>query len=182
MSEDRHEAPEAEDKPNKSTYNREYYLKNKDRLNKRKAKRYDKDKAYRLAATKRRRKQLAKERAKVVKVKHIEADPKRMRVRLEDGTTHVTDTLTLGQVAHRLGVSDSLLRKWENEGVTPPVTYRTKGGNRVYTAAQVKVMDEVYRKHLALTKGKRWRISQEFITEMHARWNALNNGVHPEDI
>ena len=56
----------------------------------------------------------------------------------------MTERLRPHEVAHRVGVSTSTIRRYEREGLLPAAT-RTRSGHRVYTSEDVeRILTLVY--------------------------------------
>ncbi len=166
---------------NSSAYNREYYLKNRAKIARRKNYRYQNDDSYREAILERRSEQRAQEkeqRRKKATVPRTQRPPKKMKVTLTTGEKVVVDMYTLGQLAHVLGLSTQTLRKWEANGVLPSSTYRSKGGHRLYTGAEVDVLLNAYSTHH--DPNERWLITDEFINDIKTGMDQLIEGTSPE--
>lgn len=169
------------DARSKARYNREYYLRNKDRIAARKRHRYETDAAYREACKDRRKKQLEKEkseRAKKTKPRN-QKGPKKMLVGLPNGSQVRVGMYSLGQAAYQIGVSPQTIRKWENLGVLPPATYRTPGGHRLYTVDEVAAIRVVFRRfHEAVNP---WRITDRFRVAVSEALRGLTQGIRIEE-
>lgn len=168
---------------NTAEYNRQQYEKNKHVLTARRKRRYATDPEYRerVKANVRRSRKRAKIAAKVA------ADRMRTKshlpgtdqdIELPNGTVITVKVYTVGQLAARVGVSVQTVYKWERENIMPDATYRTGGGQRRYTAAQVGVVRDVYAKHKSV--AKRWKITQAFIDDLKYHWDRLYFGIQPK--
>ena len=165
---------------NSATYNRDYYLKNKESISKRKKTRYQTDPEYRKAALERRAQQRIDEKEERGKHKHLHPaarPPKRMKIILKDGTSRVTDMYSLGQVAYRMGISPITLRKWESQKILPVSAYRSKGGHRLYTQDEFEIILRVYKQHSAA--NERWSITREFTIDLQSSLDFLTQGLKP---
>ena len=165
-------------------YNRSYYERNKDKIAKRKASRYQNDPEYRERILARRAQQREEEkeaRRKKERKPRAQRAPKRMRIPIGNtGQFVVVNMYSVGKLAFHVGVSTQTIHKWEKQGAIPPASFRSSGGHRLYTEKQVEIMTTVYRKHLNLSDGA-WRITDEFVREMHERLGKLQYGVSPEE-
>ena len=166
-------------------YARGYYERNKLTIAARKKQRYENDPAYRQAILKRRKAQRGREKkerhkAMAKKVPRSQRPPKRMRIKLGDtDETAVTNMFSRGQLAYQLGLSTQTVNKWERIGVIPPAMYRSKGHHRLYTEAQVETMCGIYQRYRK--PDRPWRITDKFITAMHAALAGLNYGLYLEE-
>jgi len=174
-----------------SGYNREYYLKNKDRIAAQKKLRYENDPEYREAVKARRREQKARQRAAKAKARENQLptnqrEARKKRVILPNGERAVARMYTLGQASWRIGITSQTLTKWEQIGVIPEPTYRTPGGLRTYTTDEVSVIRRAYNKHTKLQAeaGERWRLTDEFRADIARGMAKLTQGLasnHPQE-
>jgi hypothetical protein len=175
---------EREIRKKRASYNREYYLKNKDRIAKRKSNRYHGDPEYQQQIKDGRRRQLDREkeerkRKSAARVPLRKRPGKRTRLEFPDGTSQVVEMLSVGQAAHKITISHTTLRSWETRGIVPPCMYKTDGGNRMYTIHQVEVITKVFKRFYARVGA--WRVTDEFINTMWDELEALHYGVRIED-
>ena len=104
-----------------------------------------------------------------------------MRIPLGDtGKTADVGMYTKGQLAFHMGISSQTVSKWERCGVIPPAMYKTNGGHRLYTQAQLDVMVTVIHRHKK--PYKTWRIRDEFIDDMHNSLSQLSYGLTAKEI
>lgn len=173
--------PDAPVTPPRKRY-REWYAKNKDRVSKRKAARYQNDPEYREKIKERARAWRRKEREKrksETKVPLSEKPPVPHRVEI-GGTVQRAPMFTIGKAAHYLGLSTQTLRKWEAGGVLPPVDWRTAGGHRLYTGPQLEELKRLY--DMYREEVSPWRITEEFVEDVRVAWGALLKGIRPEEM
>jgi len=182
------EVPAKKEKPlSPAAYNRKYYLANKAKLARRKAKRYADDPEYKAKILARRKQQREEEKAERKKKRERDGPlppkharpPVKRRVLLSGGDSIVTEIYSLGQAAYQVGVSTQTLRKWERIGVLPRADHYSPGGHRQYTKDQVFLIKAVYKKYKE--KSDPWRITPDFKAAMALHLGKLDNGVSTED-
>jgi len=169
-------------KDSDASYQRQYYLKNKERIAERKRQRYQNDSEYRKVIKKAREKHRSREKQDRKRRKKMppkaQRPGKRMRI-LVGSEKVVVIMFSISQAAYRIGIALPTFRKWERKGVVPEAMYRSKAGQRLYTADQVAAVAGVYKEFKAKTQP--WRLSEEFSKAVYDAWNALPGGVKPEE-
>ena len=138
----------------RSTYNQEYYRKNKDRISARRKKKYHSDGQHRSRLQRLARdryNQVAKSRDKAVgyTVKKI------------DGM----ELYTITYAAQVTGRPKETLRTWEKRGYIPLTTYTDTRGWRLYTAHQIKLLQESFQRFDA----REWTV-QDVQNYLFERW------------
>lgn len=177
-----------------AAFNTAYYRAHKEAIAKRKATRYAKNPEYQRKAKEARAKQYLKEKearrkkreAGTPSASDAAAPAKKMRIVTTEGYGVLIGMYSISQAAYRIGIAVPTIRKWESLNVLPFQTIRTKGtttadgkersGHRLYTEDQIAVILDVYTKHQAKQKTK-WRLTDEFIRDLHAGLNSLDTGV-----
>lgn len=140
-------------------YNREYYLKHKDKLNARKKERYENDPEYRDGILRRSQARQDAVRAGMSKhlsftVKHIDGQP----------------FYSLSYVKAVINRSADWIREWEARGFIPHPTKKDGRGWRLYSQNQLEILSEAVVKY----DSKEWTRDQlkEFL---FANWENYQN-------
>lgn len=128
---------EAENKGDKekTTYNKEYYERRKEHISQYRKKRY-----YSSATVR----EKARARARAYYYKHHRSPNKRVgyTVKNVDGL----QLFTIDYAAQVIGKSQDLIRNWEKRGLIPASLYTDSRGWRLYTARQIKALEEAFKK------------------------------------
>lgn len=157
-----------------STYSRDYYRANADRIRARKRERYAKDPVVRA-----RMKRAVKKHREKQKNQPRKNKPMTEFVKFPDGTGGMVEMLTISQLAEVVGLKTPTLRKWERENVIPASLYRTPGGHRRYTRDQAIVIRDTYSEFRQ--KIEPWRLTDEFVAAVHENLESLYCGVKRDE-
>lgn len=137
---------------------RTWYEKNKDRLSKQRASRYQNDPEYRDSIKASRRRQREKERVRkqmsgaptgnVLKNRK----PRQFKVVHPELGAYVSEFVSIGHLALEIGVEPSTVRRWELTDVIPRAEFRSDGGHRLYSADQIDAIKEAYTSTIAIQR------------------------------
>lgn len=117
-------------------YNREYYNKRKELISQRRKQKYWSDSDYRASV-----RNLSRNRYRTTAKS---TDPKiGYTVKRSDGI----DLYTIKYAAQVTGKKEETIRSWEKTGIIPASTYTDSRGWRLYTAAQIELLANAFRRH-----------------------------------
>lgn len=179
---------DATEGPKKNTYNRDYYLKNRDRICAQRAQRYRENPEYReqiRAATKRQR-----EKKKKLQESITEPRPRSTRTRgpqrpqkhvIEVNGMRVEVTMvTMGYLAQALGRKKITVLFWEDRGVLPAALYRDARGTRLYTDFQFYKIVQAWheaKQECGEHMVNRWVSKTTFPKKLQELWQKYPYGI-----
>jgi len=160
-----------------SEYNRQYYERNKERIQARKKKRYHNDagvkEAYITRAVERKRR-LSKEKAALKRMGKLPLKREWAEYNVQhNGRWFVVEMTTAGILARMFSRSIQTLRIWESRCILPKCVWRSPASDRLYTRLQVEGLMKIYKdqirkygKHIVNTRIG----STEFSSRAHELW------------
>jgi len=130
----------------RSSYNSDYYQRNKERLSALRKEKYLSDPEYKgkcMAAALRRKASLAEKRRSEGKKGLRLSSPTVFNVEI-GGVSIPVKMFSTGQLARVIGRKAQALRLWEKNGMLPGSLYRKGNGERLYTEFQVNAIAEAF--------------------------------------
>lgn len=176
---------------NRSSYQRDYYLKNKERILSRRKKLYQNDDEYRNKVNKQRRTaRLRKEQDSyqsaptLPKNEEVEVEYNcMMKVLSADKTkSHICKMYTITAVAMKLKVDKKRLEHLIYLRKIPRALYRNANGWRMYTEYQMNILIRAFakfRKQATLNNYK-FRVTKGLCEYVHEKFDELVGGIPPK--
>ena len=176
---------------NRSSYQREYYLKNKQRILSRRKKMYQNDENYRNKVNKQRRTaRLRKEQDSYQSAPSLRTNEEVeveyncvMKVLSADKTkSHICKMYTITAVAMKLKLDKKRLEHLIYLRKVPRALYRNPKGWRMYTEYELALLIRAFGKfrQKATLNNYRFRVTQELVDYVEEKFSTLVGGI-PED-
>lgn len=176
---------------NRSSYQREYYLKNKERILKRRQNLYTNSEEYRKKINRQRRTaRLRKEQDSYQSAPSLPSNEEVeveynciMKVLSADKTkSHVCKMYTITAVAMKLKLDKKRLEHLVYLRKVPRALYRNANGWRMYTEYQMEILVRAFakfRKQATLNNYK-FRVTKDLCDYIHAKFETLVGGIPAE--